>query len=159
MAGAIGGGVSSAIARALGSGDQERAEALLAHALVLGIVIAALPHLWLDLFTREAAVAEAGARYLRTVAPFYAFVGLAVALYFASQGARRVGWPVFAGTIRLGLAAGGGWLAAQHGFGMGGVFVLIACGIAAWGLVTAVAVWRTSWPGGAPADHAAGPAS
>lgn len=126
---------------------------------VIGIVIAALPHLWLDLFTREAAVAEAGARYLRTVAPFYAFVGLAVALYFASQGARRVGWPVFAGTIRLGLAAGGGWLAAQNGFGIGGVFVLIACGIAAWGLVTAVAVWRTPWPGGAPAGHATGPAA
>ena len=33
-AGAIGGGVSSAIARALGSGDQERAEALLARKTV-----------------------------------------------------------------------------------------------------------------------------
>lgn len=55
-------------------------------------------------------------------------------------------------------AAGGGWLAAQNGFGIGGVFMLIACGIAAWGLVTAVAVWRTPWPGGAPIVRAAGPA-
>ena len=116
---------------------------------VIGIVIAAFPHLWLDLFTREAAVAEAGTRYLRTVAPFYTGVGLAVALYFASQGARLVGWPVLAGTMRLGLAAGGGWLAAQSGYGIGGVFVLVACGIAAWGVITAWAVWRIPWPGAA----------
>jgi Na+-driven multidrug efflux pump len=34
--GAMGGGVSSAIARALGAGDQERASALAAHALLIG---------------------------------------------------------------------------------------------------------------------------
>ena len=40
--GAIGGGISSAIARALGAGDQGRAEALAVHALVIGVVMAAL---------------------------------------------------------------------------------------------------------------------
>src|SRR3984957_18188504 len=35
--GAMGGGVSSAIARALGAGDKERASALAAHALLIGI--------------------------------------------------------------------------------------------------------------------------
>ena len=40
--GAIGGGISSAIARALGAGDQGRAEALAVHALVIGVAMAAL---------------------------------------------------------------------------------------------------------------------
>src|ERR1700759_2996874 len=35
--GAMGGGVSSAIARALGAGDKERASALAAHALLIGV--------------------------------------------------------------------------------------------------------------------------
>ena len=113
---------------------------------VIGGVIALFPHLWLDLFTRDAAVIQAGSLYLRTVAPFYVFVGLAVALYFASQGARRVGWPVLAGTIRLGIAAGGGWLAAEAGGQLGSIFFWISCGVVVWGVVTAIAVWRTPWP-------------
>lgn len=38
--GAMGGGISSAIARALGAGDHGRAEALMVHALIIGIVMA-----------------------------------------------------------------------------------------------------------------------
>ncbi len=116
---------------------------------VIGGVIALFPQLWLDLFTRDAAVMQAGSLYLRTVAPFYVFVGLAVALYFASQGARRVGWPVLAGTFRLLIAAGGGWLAAESGSQLGGIFFWISCGVVVWGVVTAIAVWRTPWPGAA----------
>ena len=38
-AGAMGGGVSSAVARALGAGDTDRADALALHALVIGAVL------------------------------------------------------------------------------------------------------------------------
>ena len=41
-AGAMGGGVSSAMARALGAGDRERAESLALHALIVAAVMAAL---------------------------------------------------------------------------------------------------------------------
>ena len=40
--GAIGGGTSSAISRALGAGDRDRAEALALHSLVIGCVMALL---------------------------------------------------------------------------------------------------------------------
>ena len=39
--------------------------------------------------------------YLRTVAPFYPFLAAGIALYFASQGAGQVAWPVLSGTARL----------------------------------------------------------
>lgn len=40
-AGAMGGGISAAVARALGAGDRERAEALVIHALLIGLGMAA----------------------------------------------------------------------------------------------------------------------
>lgn len=52
---------------------------------------------------------DAGSRYLRAVGPFYDLFGLGMALYFASQGAGRLLWPLLANLTRLVVAAGGGW--------------------------------------------------
>ena len=71
--------------------------------------------------------------------------GIAVALYFASQGARRVGWPVLAGTARLIVAAGGGWLAVQQGAGLSTVFGFIAAGLVTWAVMTALAIKLVPW--------------
>ena len=48
---------------------------------------------------------EAGATYLRTVGPFYGMFGLALSLYFASQGAGRLLWPLLGTVARLAIAA------------------------------------------------------
>ena len=53
---------------------------------------------------------EAGAAYLRVVGPTYGFFGLGLSLYFASQGAGRLAWPLLGGLVRLLVAVGGGWL-------------------------------------------------
>ncbi len=137
----------------IGAGQHERAKriawtgAALAAVIagLIGGIVAIFPHLWLDLFSRDAKVLEAGAAYLRIVAPFYVCAGLAVALYFASQGARRVGWPVLAGTARLVVAAGGGWLAAESGAGLGTIFLFISGGLITWAVCTALAVKLVSW--------------
>ena len=44
-----------------------------------------------------------------SVGPVYGFFGLGLSLYFASQGAARLFWPLFAGLLRLLVAVGGGW--------------------------------------------------
>src|SRR6202021_658489 len=41
--------------------------------------------------------------------PAYGFFGLGLSLYFASQGAGRLFWPLFAGLLRMLIAIGGGW--------------------------------------------------
>jgi hypothetical protein len=78
----------------------------------------------------DAAVLEAGAAYLRIVGPTYGFFGLGLALYFASQGAGHLLWPLLAGTSRLvvagpagGSRAGGGAHRAlrRDGAGTGGL--------------------------------------
>ena len=61
--------------------------------------------------TTNAAMLDAGSRYLRVVGPFYGLFGLGMALYFASQGAGRLAWPLIANLTRLAIAAVGGSLA------------------------------------------------
>ena len=66
---------------------------------------------WLSLFDADPRMLETGAAYLRMVGPAYGFFGLGLCLYFASQGAGRLLWPLLAGLLRMVLAVGGGWLA------------------------------------------------
>src|SRR5919199_1773720 len=179
-AGALGGGISSAVARALGAGRRDEANALVSHnvmvitsllapsgvlalagyglaarleylliplvfgfgtALVtlvgtnvgagqvrrarpaawtgagvaaaatgsVGLLVARAPDAWVGLFTADPAVLAIGESYLRIVGPTYALFGLGLALYFAAQGAGRLGPALLAGVGRTLVAGGGGW--------------------------------------------------
>ena len=72
-------------------------------------IIALFPDLWVNLFTDNAGVRAASRQYLSTAAPMYAFLGLATAMYFSSQGAAKVIGPVLAQTARLVFIIAGGW--------------------------------------------------
>ncbi len=112
----------------------------------IGLFVAFLPHTWLGLFTRDAHVLAAGASYLHVVAPFYGAVGLGFLLYFASQGSGRVLFPFFAGTVRLVVAAGFGWLAvAALGAGPLTLFAIVAVSSVLYGGVMAAIIVLTSW--------------
>ena len=90
---------------------------------------------------------DAGSRYLYAVGPFYGLFGLGLALYFASQGAGRLLWPLLANLVRLVIAAGGGWLALRWGADVSYVFVALGAALAAFGLITAGAVATGAWFG------------
>jgi Na+-driven multidrug efflux pump len=76
----------------------------------VGGAAALFPHAWLHLFTRDEGAIAVGVRYLHVVAPAYGFLGFGLALYFASQGAKRMGWAMTAGFGRLAVVAGLGSL-------------------------------------------------
>ena len=78
---------------------------------IIGLAAAIFPEAWLALFGTDPAMIEAGSAYLRAVGPFYGCFGFGLALYFASQGAGRLIWPLLAGFARMTVAIGGGWLA------------------------------------------------
>ena len=112
----------------------------------IGLLAALFPGAWLGLFSADAAVLATGALYLRTVAPFYGLVGAGLLLYFSSQGAGRVLWPVLAGTVRLAIAAGLGWYVVKaHGGGLRLLFGIVAVSSIAFGSLTATAVWLGRW--------------
>jgi putative MATE family efflux protein len=137
----------------IGAGQRERAlraawiGAAIAAGLaeLIGLTAAAFPQSWLTLFDSDPAMIEAGSQYLRTVGPFYGFFGLGMALYFASQGAGRLKWPLLANVTRLAIAAGGGWLALELGGDLTQVFLAQSAALAAFGLINAAAVARGAW--------------
>jgi putative MATE family efflux protein len=112
----------------------------------LGLLAAVFPRLWLGLFTADPQAQAVGVTYLLIVGPFYGFFGLGLALYFASQGAGRLGWPLTAGFLRLVVAAAGGWLAGYwFGWGLPGIFAAMAAALVVFGLTVAAAVKAGAW--------------
>jgi Na+-driven multidrug efflux pump len=121
----------------------------------IGCFVALWPTAWLGLFTTEANVLATGSAYLRIVGPSYGAIGLGLLLYFASQGAGRVLWPVLAGTVRLIIAAVFGWLAvAWLGFNEVALFGLVAAAAVAFGAINAVTMLLGAW-GRRPVNRAA----
>jgi Na+-driven multidrug efflux pump len=76
-------------------------------AALIGILVAIWPDLWLGLFTADPQALASGRHYLSIVGPAYGFFGVAMALYFASQGTGEMVWPVAANLTRITIAAGG----------------------------------------------------
>ena len=133
----------------VGAGRPERAKeiawvgaALAASiSLAIGATVWAFPLAWVGLFSTDAAVLNAGTQYLRTVAPFYPFLAVGIALYFASQGAGDVLRPMLAGTARLALVIAGGLVIVS----LQGVFAVIAAAMIAFGALTMWFVARARW--------------
>jgi putative MATE family efflux protein len=133
----------------IGAGRPERAKRIAwigtafaaSISLSIGAAATLAPLAWVGLFSSDPAVLESGSLYLRTVAPFYPMLAANIALYFASQGAGKVLWPVLAGTARLLIVIAGGAAAAT----LGGIFTVIAAAMAVSGLLTIWFVARTKW--------------
>lgn len=114
----------------------------------IGLLLALFPDLWLGLFLdpENTAAREAGRSYFRLVAPFYSFFGLGLALYFASQGAGRMLWPMISSLGRLCVALAGALLLLRYtDLGLDGIFIAIGGAMCVYGLIIALAIWRGGW--------------
>ena len=112
---------------------------------LIGLGAAAFPHAWLSLFDSDPQMIDAGTRYLHVVGPAYGLFGLGMALYFASQGAGRLLWPLLANFARLVIAAVGGYLALRFSGDLTAVFIALALALATFGLINAAAVAGGAW--------------
>ena len=139
----------------IGAGQRERAlhatwiGAAIACAMTeaIGLWAAVFPYQWLSLFNSDPAMIEVGSLYLRAVGPVYGFFGVGLVLYFASQGAGRLRWPVTANLVRLVVPALGGWLAWRWSSGLTGIFVAQGVALVLYGLVSAAAIAGGAWFG------------
>ena len=139
----------------IGAGQRERAlratwiGAAIAFAMTeaIGLWAAAYPAAWLSLFNTEPAMIEAGSQYLRIVGPWYGFFGLGLVLYFASQGAGRLLWPVLGNIARLVVVVAGGWLALHGGYAIAGVFAAQAAAMVVYGIANAWTIAGGAWFG------------
>jgi putative MATE family efflux protein len=152
----IGAALTALVGTNIGAGQHARAQrtawsgALMAGAVAaaIGIVVAIWPDLWLSLFTRDPGALASGRLYLSTVGPAYGFFGLAMALYFASQGTGEMIWPVVANLGRIAIAVCGSLFALDvMGWGVQGLFAFVALGIVSIALVLAFSTTRPAWRG------------
>jgi Na+-driven multidrug efflux pump len=153
LAFSIGAPLVAIVGTCIGAGDRARAlrASWIGAALVgivaeiIGLAAAAHPAGWMTLFSADPAVIAEGSRYLWIVGPFYGFFGAGMALYFASQGAGRLAWPLVAGVSRLTIAALGGWIAFSLTQNLSYVFAALALALTVFGLTIASAVALGSW--------------
>jgi Na+-driven multidrug efflux pump len=121
---------------------------------VIGTLIAFFPDLWVNIFTQDPGVRAASRQYLSTAAPMYAFIGLAMSMYFSSQGAAKVLGPVLAQSARLVFIALGGWWLSAHNANAANFFALAAASMAVLGVLSASSVFLTRWgPKAGPAPE------
>jgi putative MATE family efflux protein len=109
----------------------------------LGLAAAIWPEAWLRLFDTDPAMLASGSAYLRIVGPFYGCYGFGFGLYFAAQGAGKLLWPLFAGFLRLVIAAVGGWAALAITGSESWLFAALAAGLLAYGAVIGMTTLST----------------
>jgi Na+-driven multidrug efflux pump len=112
---------------------------------LVGLIVAIKPALWISLFTRDPGVTSAASSYFAWAGPAFSFFGIGTCLYFASQGAAKVGGPVLASTIRLLTVAIGGWWLASISAPAWTLFALVGGSMIVFGLSTAASVALSRW--------------
>lgn len=150
----LGAAMTSMVGTNVGAGKIERAEKIgwigssLAAALSgsVGLTLALIPSVWIPAFTTDPQTYEAAKLYIQIVGPCYAFQGFGLSLYFASQGAGTVTWPIIATILRVCLAVGGAlFLAFSLDFGLQGVYIAAAAGMIIFGVVIGIALKMGAW--------------
>jgi putative MATE family efflux protein len=145
--------VAAMVGTSIGAGRRDRAlrvawtGAAIAGGITeaIGLAAAFFPSAWLSLFGSDPSMIAVGTNYLQIVGPFYGFFGGGLALYFASQGAGRVGWAMMVALLRVVIAAGGGWFAVMALGNSNGLFVALAAALVVYGLANAAAVAGGAW--------------
>jgi MATE family, multidrug efflux pump len=122
---------------------------------LIATLIAIFPDVWINIFTDDPNVRAASRQYLSTAAPMYAFIGLAMSMYFSSQGAAKVLGPVLAQSVRLVFIAVGGWWLSTHNATAADFFALAASSMVLLGVLSASTVVLTRW---GPKDSRMAPA-
>ena len=112
---------------------------------LVGLSAALFPVAWLSLFGTDPELLSVGTTYLRIVGPCYGLFGIGIALYFSSQGAGRLAWPLVAGLLRMTIAIGGGALVLHFTGSLTALLAVYAVGMVTYGLVIAVAVGSGRW--------------
>ncbi|MGB7303389.1 MAG: MATE family efflux transporter [Burkholderiaceae bacterium] len=117
----------------------------LAFVSVIGLVVALVPSLWLNLFTADASAYAIGALYLAIAGPLYGVFAGGQSLYFANQGTGRMFLPVLVGVVRFVVVALIGGLAVYFSWPLTIVFAGVAVGLVIIGVGLSLCMRTTPW--------------
>jgi len=112
----------------------------------IGTVVAVSPLLWMQWFTADPAIVAFGSAYLKVVGPCYAFFGLGLVLFFASQGAGKLAWTLIGSASRLVFVASAGWATVHWTRAEpNSLFIVIAVGLAIYAKINALSLLIGRW--------------
>lgn len=145
----LGTGVITMVAAALGAGAVDRARRVtftgvgitFAIAAAIGLFVAVLPGVWMNVFTHDTAVLAVGSSYLRVVGLSYGALGITLGLYFAFQGWGRMRWPFVTSVLRLIVTLATVSLLVGAGFALETVFLAVSIIIAVFALLNGLGMW------------------
>ena len=151
---AFGTALTTIVGTNIGAGNYDRAEqagryGVACAAILCGVAgggLALFPDSWIPFFTDDAAAYQTARDYIRIVGPAYAFLGIGLVLYFASQGAGTMTWPIRAQILRFILSVGGASLLVhQFGFGLNAVFITTVIALVLYAGIFSFAVFKGAW--------------
>lgn len=151
---AFGTALTTIVGTNIGAGQYDRAEmagwyGVICAGLFAGLtgsLLALFPGTWIPLFTQDPAVEAIATRYIAIVGPAYAGLGIGLVLYFASQGAGAMKWPVIGMILRFVIAVGFASTAIVYfDAGLDSVFYTGAAGMVLYAAFIATAIYRGAW--------------
>jgi Na+-driven multidrug efflux pump len=111
----------------------------------LGLIVALWPQSWMRWFTHDPEVLNSGAAYFHWVGPTYGLMALTLELYFAGQGAAKIGWPLTATTMRTSAAVLALWCLTFDQVSLHVGLAVVAAGIAAAAGVSLIGFRLSRW--------------
>lgn len=151
---AFGTAATTLVGTNIGAGQQQRAEHIAWYAVgcaaffcgVIGTALAIFPELWVPFFSQDPVAIQTTTKYIQIVGPAYAFYGVGLVLYFASQGAGAMRWPIITQILRFVVAVGGSWLAINlFDADVTAIFVVSTISLAIYASVLAGSVYLGAW--------------
>ena len=150
----IGTAMTSIVGANIGANNIERAERVGIYggsaagvvSTLIGFTLALFPDLWIHYFTDDPKAYEITKKYIQIVGPFYAFQGIGLSLYFASQGANAMLWPTIATVARFLIASIGGSISIYTlGFGIESIFLSSSVAMMTFGIMIFLSLKRGAW--------------
>ena len=113
---------------------------------VIGLILALTPDIWIRVFTADQETLMVTKQYIQILGVCYLFQGFGLSLYFASQGANAMKWPIVITALRFVVFTVAAlvsvyWLST----GIAGIFYSSAGAMILFGVLMVVALKKGAW--------------
>ena len=113
---------------------------------LIGLILALTPDLWISFFTSDQEVLSITKIYIQILGVCYLFQGVGLSLYFASQGANSMRWPIVITAIRFIVFTVAALLSVYYfATGVVGIFYSSAGAMTLFGILMFIAVKKGAW--------------
>jgi Na+-driven multidrug efflux pump len=113
---------------------------------LIGLILALTPDFWISFFTSDQEVLSITKIYIQILGVCYLFQGVGLSLYFASQGANSMRWPIVITAIRFIVFTVAALLSVYYfATGVVGIFYSSAGAMILFGILMFIAVKKGAW--------------